>query len=525
MRRSILPAWIRRSLTLALLPVAGVVVGCAAEGEVEVGGGPQQTERISQERPATQPAGRQAQHVLAYPTGERESSVLLVEKLQPQEVRLNRPYEYQIRVTNLTDQNLGGVVLREQLPGTFEVARTDPPAQPGPEGISQYTIGELGPRQSRTITISGRPTQVGAIDTCTSVTYNPTLCVSTNVVNPILRLTKAGPERADICEPIVYRYTVSNDGTGTERGVRIEERLPQGLVTKEGRDTVTLDVGDLEAGRSREFTVELQARQTGQFTSQAVARSADGEDVQSEQIATTVIAPRLAVQIQGPESEFIGKPITYKVTVTNEGDAPAQRLDLDLGGVDRPQVAIAEDGDQPRLLSVRPGEEGLGTLEPGQSQSFNVTVEPNKEGVLNVTASAKAHCAEAVSQSTQTNVRAIPALLLEVVDKEDPIRIGGEVEYTIMVRNQGSGADNNISITATIPEGQTYISSDGPTQAQVEGRTLRFAPVETLPAGKTVNWTVKTRAENAGDLRFQVQLNSQSLTAQPAMETEPTRLY
>src|SRR5687768_9733767 len=54
--------------------------------------------------------------VLAYPTGNRNTSSLLIERLSPPEVRVGESYEYQIKVTNLTNATLSDVVVREKLP-------------------------------------------------------------------------------------------------------------------------------------------------------------------------------------------------------------------------------------------------------------------------------------------------------------------------------------------------------------------------------------------------------------------------
>src|SRR5213595_2989372 len=48
---------------------------------------------------------------LAIPTGDRATSTLLVERLAPREARLNRAYDYRIRVTNLAQTPLTGVVV------------------------------------------------------------------------------------------------------------------------------------------------------------------------------------------------------------------------------------------------------------------------------------------------------------------------------------------------------------------------------------------------------------------------------
>src|SRR5207237_9740436 len=159
--------------------------------------------------------------VLAYPTGNRSTSAVLVERMSPAEVRLGEPYEYQIKVTNLTNATLSGVVVREKLPADFNIVRAEPQGKVDAD-IHAFDLGDLPPRQSKMIRISGTPTKAGNIDSCVAVAYTPTLCSSTSVINPILKITKQTPKDADVCDPIAIKYAVSNVGTGTERNVRIE---------------------------------------------------------------------------------------------------------------------------------------------------------------------------------------------------------------------------------------------------------------------------------------------------------------
>src|SRR5438105_13044640 len=63
---------------------------------------------------------------LAIPTGDRATSTLLVERLAPREARLNRAYDYRIRVTNLTQTPLTGVVVHEKLPENFTISKSEP---------------------------------------------------------------------------------------------------------------------------------------------------------------------------------------------------------------------------------------------------------------------------------------------------------------------------------------------------------------------------------------------------------------
>src|SRR5690242_7491102 len=98
-----------------------VLSACSSKGNTSMSSGAGSTEVIDRAEhagamtpgaggPTTLPSGT---FTMAFPTGDRTSSVLLLEKIQPQEVRVNQPYSYQLRVTNLTNQTLNGVTINE----------------------------------------------------------------------------------------------------------------------------------------------------------------------------------------------------------------------------------------------------------------------------------------------------------------------------------------------------------------------------------------------------------------------------
>ena len=129
-----------------------------------------------------------------------------------------------------------------------------------------------------------------------------------------------------------------------------------------------------------------------------------------------------------------------------------------------------------------------------------------------------------LSEARKQIAEGIAAVLLEVVDISDPIEVGGQETYVITATNQGSALDHNVQITCVLEDAQEYVSSDGPTRATVEGRTIRFAPLGTLPAKQKATWRVVVKALRAGDIRFSVTMNTQEL-GRPVEETEATRQY
>jgi uncharacterized repeat protein (TIGR01451 family) len=446
--------------------------------------------------------------------------VLLVEKTVPNQVRLNQPFQYEIRVTNITDATLDDVKIREDTPEGLNVTASQPERQ-GQGEQAGWNIGALKPRESRAIQVSAVAQKQGQLGTCVLASYQPSLCAAINVVNPQLQVTKKAPERVDICEDIVWEYAVTNSGTGATEPVVVREELPEGITTTNGGRVVEMDAGPIREGQTKTGRVKLKATRPGQITSRAVASSAGGLQAQSAETTTLVVQPKLGIKIDGPDAEYVDRPIAYRVTVTNEGDAPA-----------REAVASVAVPGATKLVNV--GTEGrtdrnavqwaLGTLEPKASKTITFTLSGTEAANLSTVARARAVCASEVTDTAATRIMTIPALVLEAVDLSDPVHVGENVVYRISVMNQGSGPDNNIRVTAKLPPELQYISAKGTSEATAEGQTVRFAPVATLAPGRAAMWELTAKANKAGDVRFEVQLESESLT-KPAYENEPTRLY
>ena len=132
--------------------------------------------------------GERTRFTMAYPTGDRRSSVLLVEKTVPNQVRLNQPFQYEIRVTNVSDATLDDVRIREETPEGLNVTASQPERQ-GQGEQAGWTIGALKPKESRSIQVSAVAQKQGQLGTCLLASYQPSLCAAINVVNPLLQVS------------------------------------------------------------------------------------------------------------------------------------------------------------------------------------------------------------------------------------------------------------------------------------------------------------------------------------------------
>jgi uncharacterized repeat protein (TIGR01451 family) len=520
-----------RGLILAAAASAALVIGgCTQEqqpgnGATASSSSPQAMRASSSEGQPQAGSSSESRAAMAFPTGNRSSSDLLVEQIGPRQVRVGQPYAYQLRVTNLTDQTLTGVVLHERVPSDFKLASNDARHE-GENGQARFDVGDLGPKQSKTFQVSGTPSKPGTLDTCLSAQYNPpTLCSHIAVVAPAIKAVAEGPSESDVCQDLDYRYTVTNTGTGTAHNVVLQANLPEGLTTADGQRTLTAKVGELAQGQSKTVNARLRATQAGHFTSEATVRS-DAGDVQTQQIATDVRAPRLAVTISGPKEAYMGQQVAYQVTVTNKGDAAAQATRVRLGATPgHVQFVNATGADGSQLAAEREGGgQDLGNLAPGESRSMTVNFNVVQNGAIAVDATAAAKCAADVTTYANTNVAALTASTLEVSHDPDPVAVGSNVTYHITLINKGNAPDHNVRVSAMLPDSEQYVSADGQTKASNDGRQITFGPIDTLQPKQRVTWQVTAKALKPDLAQFKANMVSQA-TPQAAAKVEPTKLY
>ncbi len=455
----------------------------------------------------------------AYPTGDRATSVILLERLAPAEVRAGETYSYEVKLTNLTRTEIQDLVLTEQIAAALTVTDILPPPDSRDGNTAVWGLGALTAGQSKTVKISGSSSGTGDLESCAQVTFSMGACSVTKVVQPELTLSKTAPAEVLVCDPIPLRFVVTNTGSGIARDVAITDRLPSGWTTGDGRSELAFDAGDLAAGQSREFSATVKASQTGGFVNTATATEAGGLTAEAS-AETQVRQPVLAATKTGPTFRYIGRPAKFEITVANQGDAPARNAVLtDTIPAGVVFVGASDSGE----FAAGKVTWSLGTIAPGASKTVSVTLKPTQAGTIRNTVVAQAYCAEA-SASAPLEVKGIPAVLLEVVDIHDPVELGGQETYEITVLNQGSADGTNIVIACTLPPEEEYVSASGPTDAKVVGKAITFAPLLSLAPQANVTYRVVVKGVATGDVRFKVSLTSDQVES-PVEETESTHIY
>jgi len=445
-----------------------------------------------------------------------------ITKSAPATAGVGDQFDYNIVVTNPGRATATNAKVVDALPDGIQYVSSEPAAQAAGQNL-QWSLGDIAAGASKSISVRVKATKTGTFENCADVTADNNLsaraCDETVVTAPKLALSKTGPAAVLDCETITYTVVVRNNGDGVANNVKIVDALPNGLKASDGSGSVTIDVGTLAPGQERSATYTVTPSAKGTYKNTAVAT---GDPSLRAEASHQVIVrqPVLVLTKTGPAKRYVDRTAEYTLTVKNTGDGDARDTVL----VDTLPAGLS-------FVSATGGGSNsggrvtwsMGTLKPGDSKTVTLKVMAMQIGTMRDSAVATALC-EQVSAELTTEIVGIPAILLEVVDQEDPIEIGDNETYTIVVTNQGSAVGTNILIVATLPAEQQYVSSDGPTTATAAGQKVSFAPLASLAAKARATYHIVVKGTAAGDVRFKVELTSDQMST-PAGETESTHIY
>lgn len=498
-------------------------------GHVENEPPPRHLQMHAHEAPAPKPtpvAPDVCTAACAYPTNDKMcGSILYVEEIGPCSGSVGQEYCYTIKVTNLTKGKVKDVEVVQALPKNFQVKTVSPDMQKeSGQDEAKWFLGEFNPAESKEIRVCGIPMQSGLMPFCSEATYKlPELCITPMITEAKLTVARRAPSEVMICDVIPVVFQVSNTGTGLAENIKVKESLPAGLETQDGKSEATLDVGALKPGESKEVALMLKAEKTGEFKNSATVVADGNLKAESNTTTTNVMQPQLILTKSGPERVYLGRNITYNIEVFNKGNGPAVGTVIE---ETLPDNAALVKVSQEATTAGNVVTWNIGTLPPQGSKKVSITLNSKGLGVVKNTVTAKAACAKPASVTLPTKVLGISAVLLEVIDLEDPIEVGSTETYEIAVTNQGSESGTNIKLTCTLESEMQYLSSAGPTEGAVsaDGKTVAFAPLPSLAPKAKVIWSVVVKALQAGDVRFKASMTEDCL-GRPVEETEATNFY
>jgi uncharacterized repeat protein (TIGR01451 family) len=353
------------------------------------------------------------------------------------------------------------------------------------------------------------------------VTFTGSSVMRVSVREPKLTVKASAPEKVLVGDAATFMLTVSNPGDGMAEQVKVHAMLSEGLEHARG-NKVDFEVGNLNPGESRSVQLICATKTGGEQKCDAAAEAEGG--LKGQDVAMiNVIMPKLDLAIAGPGLRYLDRKATYTFKVTNPGDAPATNVSVNEIVPAGFKFLNATDGGR-HDFATRTVSWFVGEVGPGQTKEVKMEVQAVNPGEFHHKASAQAARGLKTDVDLLSRVEGLSAILLEVVDTEDPIEVGGDTAYEIRITNTGSKTETDIKLVCTVPEKMEFKNSQGPCKCHEEGKVLVFEPLPKLAPRADAIFRVNVKALQPGDVRFKTQITSTNLV-EPVIEMEATRIY
>jgi uncharacterized repeat protein (TIGR01451 family) len=442
--------------------------------------------------------------------GEPPTPTVTIHVQAPAAAAPGQELEYRICVENTSRAAAHHVTVRNPLPARARFARATPkPDQTDPELL--WRLGTLEACACRKIVLVLVPSGGGDVENCARVQFEHGQCVTTRISRPQLVLRKTGPTEASVGDALAFRITVTNTGAADATNVVLVEKFMQGWQYAQEpfeKDRVIekkWELRTIAAGQSQ--TVEYQAtpRVAGRLCTSAEATAAGGLVSEPARHCVQVGQRLLTLEIEGPRTASVRRPVNYFLTVKNEGTVPA--TDVIVSEVLPPGLEFLDANQGGRYMDGRVSWD-LRTLGPGQSRVLRLRVQSDAEREVRQTPVAAYGQGLQKSAELTTTFRGPVGLDFDVEASEYAVEVGSPVRYTITVFNRGAGAQTNTRIVMELPPEMEYRSAQGPggVKSQADRGIITFEPLPTLTPEKDAVYTVDAVARRAGAARARVGL-------------------
>jgi len=506
------------------------------------------------------------------------SSEISVRTVGPAEGSVGSIVTYRIEVTNPGGVPARDVVVTDQAAPGLQFLNSNPAAATSPSG-QEWRLGEIASRQTRLIEVNFRVTQAGELGYCTSVTAADGLtgkdCARTIATAGRLELNIVGPPSAEVGQEVKFEVQLTNRGDIPATELVIRDAFDVGLEHAASASPIERSLTDLAPGATRRIAVTFRVTRPGELCQNVEVRGQGGLQASTRACITVTQppivppatpplippagapivpkgeepaarGPTISVRVTGPSLRKVGESAEFVIDVKNIGDVPLTNVRVADSSEPALETSQATGGwvKAEGVLAWR-----FDSIAPGKTKRLRVICRCAKESVracnrATVTADpgltmADEACVQIVGEAAapppaddaSPPPAAAPAskagaLTLSVADSADPVTVGGETIYQIVLTNDSDQPDRSVIMTATVPPGMKLLEMKGPGRpvvATIRGRELQFTTIAEMRAREAINFSVSVRAEQAGAGRFTVSVTSERQRT-PAGAEERTQI-
>lgn len=435
----------------------------------------------------------------------------------PDEVGEGETFKSTIKV--VAKENIAHVVVRMMVPDGMEYVKSTPEGTRDGSMIT-WKYPSMDANDSQEIEVMLKATKVGSYKPCASVDAAPQVCFVVKVVKPKISIKKTGPATAMLNDYVDYTIVVKNEGDGLAKEVVVTDTVPEGLAHDSGKSTLVFKIGDLPAKQEKRMTVKLKAVKRGEPCNVVKVETSNAGQSESE-ACTLVQLEDFTVEKTGMAEQYLGKKADYTITVKNVGDTTLKNVRVNDSAAQETSVVEAKDAS---VTTEKGATWVIDTLKPGAEETFELLLTSRVPGThknrVSVTAGKQTKDADA-----DTLWKGMAAILLEVIDTDDPLQAEEETTYIIRVTNQGTKEDKNIHIWAQFPTEVIPVSTTGSeVKGTVDGLKVDYEAYPVLNPKQSITYKIQAKGKEPGDGRIKVYLQGDLLKT-PVVEEESTHVY
>lgn len=476
---------------------------------------------------------------------------------------------YEVAVTNTGDQATQGVVLKFTPPTNVTVLNSSPSAEMFGNRL-EWRIGDLQARSRAVVKVNCRATVDGDLrSTFMAATGDGELkaegTAATRVFRQSLAVRMNGPDAVEVGKRATFQIEITNTGSEVLRNVTLTDRFPPELVHADGQQSpIVKTIGDLQPGQKMNSpAVTFIVTRPGQHSHRLDVTADGNQSATARGVVTGIqsqIQPaKLQLRLAQPQQVRAGETGEVIAEVTNVGGALAKNVKVSIAYGANYTADRATPGHQfdegRRMLTWNIDQLAAGavisrqvnlrgataderafvqvtvTPEQGQPETRQVNI-PVTEGIH----SAPMPMQPPVTQPPVTRPpvtqppmpraetprpppkdMALPGGNLEVTlsQSANPIMQGGTTRYIVRIKNDASGADEDLQITLLLPDGLKFkklVSSSEQKTFQLQDASagaITLAPIALVRAREEMPpLQIEVEGTKPGMHLFQVELRS-----------------
>ena len=384
---------------------------------------------------------------------------------------------YVIVVTNNGLSEATNVVVNDTVIGAGEVISCVDQNGKGYDGVS-WIIDSVAAGENVTLTVVVRLTASGSVANNVTVKSDENDTVVTNQtpdvkvlpdvrLNVTKELVTVGPIYAG--DDVTYVIVVTNNGLSDATNVVVNDTVVGAgevisCVDQNGKvyDGVSWTVESIGAGESVTLTVVVRLTASGSVANNVTVKSDENDTVVTNQTPDADVLPDVKLnvtKVADISAVKVGDEIVFTIMISNSGlDDASDVVITDVLGEEFGHVESSDDGqydDATRTVTWV-----IRSIAAQSSENVTVTVKALTNGTFANTAVAYADENKTNVNGTSDNITVDPYVELRIVKVANvtEVVVGGLIEYTITVFNDGLSDATDVNVWDILPAGVKYVS-------------------------------------------------------------------